>query len=108
VFTSMALVIGVFGVAGGCLQSVLGSMSNPSLLSAVWPLAPHTAIMLIVDPRHYLGEGNQAPTADVLQTCRVIAAVGAACSAGIYFLVGYGLHRDMVRNFDMIIRKQSA
>jgi hypothetical protein len=66
------------------------------------PLTPVTACFIAIDPLTAVGAGTP------LATLRIVAFVASICSAGVYFLIGISMHRSMVRNFDMIIRKQTA
>ncbi len=107
VFTSMGLVLAVFAVTGGCALAVKGSGTS-FLTAAFMPLTPITAVYVAIDPASALSQPGQPLDGATLQTCRVVAVVAAFCSALVYGLIGYAMHRAMVRNFDMIIRKQTA
>ncbi len=107
VFTSMALVLAVFAVTGGCALAVKESGTS-YLTAAFMPVTPITAVYVAIDPASALSRPGQVMDGATLQTCRVVAVVAALCSALVYGLVGYAMHRTMVRNFDMIIRKQTA
>ncbi|MFH1417207.1 MAG: ABC transporter permease subunit [Planctomycetota bacterium] len=109
VFTSMGIVIAVFTLTTGCAFAVRGSGDSTVLTAAFMPLTPFTAIYVIIDPATAVREaGTNALSGAELTTCRIIAFIASFCSAAIYGLIGLALHRSMVRNFDMIIRKQTA
>jgi len=106
VFTSMGIVLAVYTATAGCAFAVL--QTDARLAAAFMPTNPVSAPYVILDPERAVRETISSPAATDVLTCRVIAFVAALASAAIYGLVGYGMHRSMVRNFDMIIRRQTA
>ncbi|MBI5762165.1 MAG: ABC transporter permease subunit [Planctomycetes bacterium] len=106
VFTSMGIVIGVYAATAGCAMAV--SESDAKLAATFMPINPFTAPFMLIDPAKAVHATLPSPSYDDLLACRIIAFMSSLASAAIYGLVGYGMHRSMVRNFDMIIRKQSA
>lgn len=107
VFSSMALVLLVFFITGSCASTIQGS-DNPQLSAAIMPLTPLTAIHVVIDPATALFEPGASTTLETLWACRIVAIVACFCSAAIYGFIGLVMHRSMVRNYDMIIRKQTA
>jgi ABC-type transport system involved in multi-copper enzyme maturation permease subunit len=116
VFTSMGIVIGVFAATAGCAFA-MGETGGEYLAAALMPLTPVPAVFMVIDPISAAGiivpaspAGTAGPATldSTLQTCRIVAFAASFCSAAVYGLIGYALHRSMVRNFDMVIRKQSA
>jgi ABC-type transport system involved in multi-copper enzyme maturation permease subunit len=108
VFSSMALVLLVFFITGSCAMTI-GGRDNPQLASAIMPLTPYAAMYVVVDPSSALStRAATPPPVDMINVCRLVAAIACFCSAAIYGFIGVVMHRSMVRNFDMIIRKQSA
>jgi len=108
VFSSMGIVIAVFVLTGSCALMVQSASSGEVLTAAFMPLTPVTACFIAIDPSVTIGGVGSPLTGHVLATCRIVAFVASFCSAGVYFLIGLSMHRSMVRNFDMIIRKQTA
>jgi len=107
VFTSMGLMIAAFGLSWGCTVPLVGA--GPEVAAAFMPFTPVAAVHLMLNPEAALIESPNVPLKpDQLVTCRVIAVIASVCSALAYSLIGYSLHRSMVRNFDMVIRKQTA
>ena len=107
VFTSMGIVILVFAATAGCAFTIQ-RQDSPTLTAAFMPLTPVTAVYVVIDPATAVaGTGANLTAGDII-LCRTIAFIASFCSAAVYGLIGLGLHRSMVRNFDMIIRKQSA
>ncbi len=107
VFSSMALVLLVFFITGSCASTIHGS-DNPQLSAAIMPLTPLTAIHVVIDPAAALFEPGATLTSESIRACRIVAIVACFCSAAIYGFIGVVMHRSMVRNYDMIIRKQTA
>ncbi len=103
VFMSMLVLLVVFGVTGGCGAILLNAGSGELLTSALLPLGPFYAPMMVIDPA-----GTLAVKSDALTACRIIAFIAACCSAAVYAVVVLSLHKGMVRQFDMTIRKQMA
>lgn len=108
VFTSMGIVVAVVALTAGCVLTMRNGVGNATVNAALMPLAPFTAVYVIVDPQSAVSSANVLVTAADVNTCRVIAFFASFCSALVYGLIGYALHRSMVRSFDMIIRKQTA
>lgn len=106
VFTSMGIVIGVYAATAGCALAV--RETDARLAATFMPINPFTAPFIVINPERAITAGTATVTADDLAVCRAIAFVAAIAAAAVYGLVGYGMHRSMVRNFDMIIRKQTA
>ncbi|GMU35647.1 MAG: ABC transporter permease subunit [Planctomycetia bacterium] len=107
VFSSMSIVILLIAIATSCPFAVRSS-DNEALAAAIWPLTPFTGLYIIIDPVNALADTGTKISVEVMRQCRVIAFVAALAAAAIYSGVGWIVLRGMVRNFDMIIRKQSA
>ena len=107
VFSSMGIVIAVFVLTGSCALMMQSASSGEALTAAFMPLTPVTACFIAIDPLTAVGAGTTG-AGTPLATLRIVAFVASICSAGVYFLIGISMHRSMVRNFDMIIRKQTA
>lgn len=108
VFYSMAIVVGVFAVSGGCALMMQDASGEGYLTSALMPLTPITACFMAIDPVGALSDPTAGLTPGTLVTCRVIAFVASFVSAAVYFLVGMQRRTAMVRDFDMVIRKQTS
>lgn len=109
VFTSMGWVLLLFGVMGACAFTMLTSATSEELTAAIMPLAPLTAPYIAIDPVRALSAGvNSTIGDDQLTFCRIVAFIASFCSAGLYLSICLSMHRSMVRNFDMTIRKQTA
>ncbi|MFO0973156.1 MAG: ABC transporter permease subunit [Phycisphaerae bacterium] len=107
VLVSVSIVMAVFGVMGLCANQFTGSSFN-SISAALAPFSPLATVMIALDPDGLLRATGSVPTSADLTTFRVTAAAASAVSVGVYLLISLWVHRDLVRNFDITIRKQSA
>lgn len=107
VFTSMAVVLAVFGIASLCPFSTLSANVDGSLTAAFMTITPVTAFSIVLDPANAALSG-QTISGPELDKYRIIAAVMTVAVAGTYLLIGATLHKNMVQSFDMTIRKQTA
>lgn len=74
--------------------------------ATVAPFTPFTGVRTLVNPIRLFG--SPAELANGYNTFRVHAAVGCAITVVLYAMVAAGVYKSMVRNFDMIVRRQSA
>ncbi|HRW51333.1 MAG TPA: ABC transporter permease subunit [Phycisphaerae bacterium] len=107
VFTSAGVIAVVIAGTWTCVSAVKSSGDAFTLTSAFMPLTPVTACYIAIDPVNALTDGVSASQPPLAQ-CRVIAMIATFCSALIYFFIGWYLRNDMVRSYDMTIRKQMA
>lgn len=107
VFSAMAVVLAVFGITSICPFAIINTQADPNFISAFMPISPVTAFNILIDPANATGSGT-ALFGETLNASRIIAAFAAVAVAGVYFLIGWSLHTNMVRSFDMTIRKQTA
>ncbi len=108
VFSSMFIIMAVFGLTTGCAFGVQGAGDTHLITAFFMPITPVTACLMAIDPETAISGGTRAIARDMLTASRTVAFIAAFCSAAVYMLVGYQLRSSMVRNFDMIIRKQTA
>lgn len=106
VLISMAWVVGILGMPGLCAFGSVGTSAG--LASAGSALCPLTAILMAIDPRDFLSQGLAQPSVGVIRQCRWIATLGALAAAILYGAGGWWVYKQMVRTFDMVIRKQSV
>ncbi len=107
VFTAAGVIAIVMAGTSICVYAIKGSGDAFQLTSAFMPLTPITACHIAISPMNALTDGLSGATPNLGQ-CRVIALIATMCSALIYFFVGWYLRNDMVRSYDMTIRKQMA
>ena len=70
------------------------------------PATPFTAISYIVNPDQSFD--SQATLAGNITAVRISGAVGSVIFLAIHAMIVFAWYKSMVRNFDMIIRKQSG
>jgi hypothetical protein len=108
VLASAAITLFVFGLLGFCAFGVRSSGSFQGPAAAAAAFCPLSIVMMAMDPQLYFTQGALTVSAQELAQFRMVALVGSIVSAGTFFLVSWAIHSNMVRNFDMIVRKQSA
>lgn len=107
VFTAAGVIAIVMAGTSICVYAVKDSNAY-QLTSAFMPLTPISACQIAINPLNALTGGGVTGTTPPLAQCRVIALIATFCSALIYFFIGWYLRNDMVRSYDMTIRKQMA
>jgi ABC-type transport system involved in multi-copper enzyme maturation permease subunit len=68
------------------------------------PIFPFVGMQSLVDPEHLIGP--RVSYAQKAASLRFAALIGTAIVAGLYLLLVGAMHKSMVRNFDMTMRKQ--
>ncbi len=108
VLASAAITLFAFGLLGFCAFGVRssGSLQGPAAAAAAF--CPLSIVLMAMDPQFYFAQGALSVSAQELTQLRMVALVGSFVSAGIYIAISWAIHSNMVRNFDMIVRKQSA
>ena len=71
------------------------------------PLAPFPPIQAWIDYQEAFGTASTADPAKLLQL-RILRTVTSLVSAGIYAIIVVTLYKNMVRGFDMIVRRQQV
>ncbi len=98
----MALIcLGSFGLAEG----IIGSVDAGGAFLAAF--TPFSAIYVLVNPATLFND-NAKDLAANLGAVRGFAFVGSSIAAAIVYGIVAGMYKSMVRNFDMIVRKQSG
>jgi ABC-type Na+ efflux pump permease subunit len=106
VFWSMAGVITLTGALSGCAAGM--STTSAEVMAFVMPFSPFYGIYAAIDPEKALSGIASAPGANLVETCRIIALFASLFAAALYGVIGYTMHKSMVRGFDMTIRKQTT
>ena len=70
------------------------------------PFAPFTSIWYLIDPQQLFDSAN-AFRADA-GGARLAAALGSTIATLVYSFIVWSIYISLVRNFDMIVRKQSG
>jgi ABC-type transport system involved in multi-copper enzyme maturation permease subunit len=105
VMISTAIVMGAAGLLWGC-GAVMGEAGH-YVAGVVWPFAPFPAVQVLIDPGS-LFEAGSTPSSDELATVRVARVIASLIATAVYAAVTYSLYKNMVRGFDMTVRRQSA
>jgi len=102
---SLGAMILITGAATVIASSVVGAVEAPG--GFVAPFTPFTAIAALVNPGS-LFDGDAKALIRHATSVRILAFVGSAMAAAIYAAVVLSIYKNLVRNFDMILRKQSG
>ena len=91
----------VAAVVGGC--GFNAGRSIPAVGPALLGLSPFASSLALVEPIDAMYE--TVVNGGGMLTGRVALLIGAGASAGIYLTTVWALHSQMVRRFDMTVRK---
>lgn len=100
VIATVAIVLVLAGITGACAFRAGADMNvvGPALSA----MSPGSTLFSVIEPE----EGMARTVADAqLPTARVGLFIGSAIFAAIYLAVVYAIHANMVRTFDMTVRK---
>jgi ABC-type transport system involved in multi-copper enzyme maturation permease subunit len=100
VMASVGVLAGICGVLGVCGFTAAKNMGHFGPVVAAF--SPFTAIAVLIDPTGY------APDAYVSTEFagRLTFFCSILVAAGVYCVLVWGMYRSMVKNFDMVIRRQ--
>ncbi len=105
VMISTAVVLGASGLLWGC-GGVFGAASG-IVAALVLPFSPFSAMSALVDPEALFGVLNKPSPANLLEV-RVVRAGASIVAAAVFLGITYSMYVNLVRNFDMTVRRQSA
>ncbi len=105
VMISTAIVMGAAGLLWGC-GAVMGNAGH-YVAGVVWPFTPFPAVQALIDPGS-LFETGSTPSATEMLSVRITRLLFSLISMAVYAAVTYSLYKNMVRSFDMTVRRQSA
>ncbi len=106
VMLSTAVVMGGSGLLLGC---ALAMMQGGYMLAAVvLPFTPFHAVAALIDYNVVFESEVNTPAAAALITARVVRLITSVIAIAVYAAITYSLYKNMVRNFDMTVRRQSA
>jgi ABC-type transport system involved in multi-copper enzyme maturation permease subunit len=105
VMISTAIVMGAAGLLWGC-GMVMGQAS-PYVAGVVLPFTPFPAVQALIDPSSVFDSTSTPSVADVTKV-RVARFITSLISVAVYAAITYSLYKNMVRSFDMTVRRQSA
>jgi hypothetical protein len=106
---TIVAVMASIGMLAG-IMTVLGVCGFPAAKLPVFGLifsafSPYQGVGVLLNPREFAAESFGASGVEE-GTGRVILFISFLTSAGVYCLIIWGMYRSMVKNFDMIIRRQ--
>lgn len=106
VMTSTGVVMGAAGFLSLCM---VGLSAGGAFFAAIFgPLSPFLAMKTLVDFESLYQNRVDTPTADDLVAVRMLRLGASLVAVAIYIAVTYVLYNNLVRNFDMTVRRQSA
>jgi ABC-type transport system involved in multi-copper enzyme maturation permease subunit len=106
VMISTAIVMGASGLLVGCALAL--SEGGAIVSSVVLPFTPFHGVQALIDYRVAFRSETGAITEPALIAARTIRLITSVIAVGAYAAVTYSLYNNMVRNFDMTVRRQSA
>ncbi|HVS72016.1 MAG TPA: ABC transporter permease subunit [Phycisphaerae bacterium] len=112
VMASVAVLAGICSVLGVCGFTAAAKLSGFGIFVSAF--SPYTALCMLVDPQQIaasaFGPGGTFdptnPDAPPLAIGRGLMFVSVLVAAVTYCLIVWAMYRSMVKNFDMIIRRQ--
>jgi ABC-type transport system involved in multi-copper enzyme maturation permease subunit len=99
---TMILAAGVVSAIGLAVVQASGGQIGAFLA----PFSPFSAVRYLIDPSGLFDTVQEFRRATA--ATRIAAFLGSAIATVVYALIVYNLYRTLVRNFDMIVRKQSG
>jgi hypothetical protein len=106
VMISTAVVLGGSGLLLGCALAML--QGGYMFASVVLPFTPFHAVASLIDYSLLFKEESSTAGAAALLTARVVRLITSVIAIAVYAAITYSLYNNMVRNFDMTVRRQSA
>ncbi len=107
VMYSVGAIVLLFGVASMLGFAIVASAGGADFGAFLAPFTPFTAIMYLVDPLQ-LFDHTAAKFAQGAAAARTAALIGSVISTALYAFIVWTVYTGLVRNFDMIVRKQSG
>ncbi len=106
VMISTAIVMGGSGLLLGCAMAIM--QGGAMFASVVLPFTPFHSIVALIDYQHVFANEVDPPGIAQLTTARVVRLITSIIAIAVYAAITYSLYNNMVRNFDMTVRRQSA
>lgn len=105
VMYSTVVVMGAAGLLWGCGAAMV--QTGPVGAAVVLPFTPFPAMKALIDYRVAFDSSGSAASSTV-ETARYVRVFFSLVSAAVYLAITYSLYKNMVRGFDMTVRRQSA
>jgi ABC-type transport system involved in multi-copper enzyme maturation permease subunit len=103
VMSSIGIMMLICGLMGFCGMQVLNTNNNAPFGPIVASASPFTLISMLVNPYTFTGD---AFSNDNSASSRVVVSIFALTAVGAYTAVVWFMYRSMVKNFDVVVRKQ--
>ncbi|NLX96763.1 MAG: hypothetical protein GXY83_11350, partial [Rhodopirellula sp.] len=105
VMLSTAVVLGAAGLLFACGVAMKGAGAIAA--SVVLPFTPFPAMQALLDAQEAFNSAGSASKV-TMETARATCAIFALISATAYLALTYSIYKNMVRGFDMTVRRQTA
>ncbi len=106
VMYSVGLVIVLSIVASLLGQAIVNGAGGGEVGAFFAPFTPFTAIFYLVDLNNLFGSPKEFT--DGIQAARMAGLLGTCIATVVYSFVVWSVYSGLVRNFDMIVRKQTG
>lgn len=104
---SIAVILIASGILSAVGFAIVDSPADGHIGAFFAPFTPFTAIYALTEPAK-LFDGDVDRLLRNGASVRIAMFIGSVLSAGMYALIVWSVYRALVRNFDMIVRKQTA
>ena len=103
VMSSVGIVVGICGLLGWCGYTFLNYRDAGGVALFVGSFSPFTLLTMLINPydfaEHAFNDPDQSGN-------RITIAISTAAAVGVYTAVVWAMYKSMVKNFDVLIRKQ--
>lgn len=114
VMVSTSIVLGAAGLLWACGLAV--SNGGQQIAAVILPFTPFPALQAALDPWRIMQGGQTAAswggvqqlTPEIVLGFRIVCVVFSVISAAAYLGITLAVYKNMVGNFDMTVRRQSA
>ncbi|MFQ5806164.1 MAG: hypothetical protein ACE5I3_06930, partial [Phycisphaerae bacterium] len=106
VMISTAIVMGGSGLLLACAFAL--TRGGAMISAVVLPFTPFHAVASLIDYHVVFGAEARTPGPSALLTARIVRLITSLIAVAVYAAITYSLYNNMVRNFDMTVRRQSA
>ena len=104
VMVSVGVLAGLSGVLGACGVAATQFTVVGLVFSS---LSPFTGLCVLLDPQHFAANSFDLSSNGVEPwICRIVMFISYLLSSAGYCVVVWAMYRSMVKNFDMVIRRQ--
>lgn len=105
VMLSTSVVLGAAGLLWAC--GLMMRNAGPVAASVILPFTPFPAVQVLIDLGS-LADDYDPPSQSEMVSARIARTLFSLAAAAIYLGVTYSIYRNMVRGFDMTVRRQTA